>query len=137
MIHMCRSSLFVGELNGFVYALPSLIEEEDILTEVSSHFTIPYSRFSEEENFHKFHKSIAICKNFTPLKNLIYVRCEVIYLTVILDVFSECVCLSVFVCLCVFVHVCVCICMCVHVCVHILTWPDLFLLFQTGNKGSG
>ena len=33
---VCRSSLFVGELGGFVYALPSLIEEEDIITEVSS-----------------------------------------------------------------------------------------------------
>ena len=31
-----RSSLFVGALDGFVYALPSLIEEEDIITEVSS-----------------------------------------------------------------------------------------------------
>ena len=31
---MIRSSLFVGALDDFVYALPSLIEEEDIITEV-------------------------------------------------------------------------------------------------------
>ena len=95
---LSRSSLFVGALEGFVYALPSLIEEEDIITEVSSrcYSDCCIGMFKEVAAF------VCVC------------------------ICTVCLCVCVCIFLCVRVCLCACVCAraCVRVCAHVCLISD-------------
>ena len=76
-----------------MYALPSLIEEEDIITEVSSEsYCDCYIR----------EVPIHMCMCAVCLSVSVYV----------------CLCMFVYLCVCVFVSACVCLCVHVHACTY-------------------